>query len=257
MVRKTIDEDRFFLVYQPVISMNGISGGHYEVLLRVLGEDGHVILPGQFLSLAEKSSLIMDIDRRVIQMAFETLAETHKEKENTSFFIKLSGETITDPQLPEWIARQLEKFSLRGDSIIFEIPESVAVNRPQETQAFTETLHALGCKVAIEHFGYANKPDIVKHLCVDFLKIDGSLINNLTGSKDNQKKVRSIVDLAQSTNTLSIAEHVDDAHCLVKLWQYNIDFIQGNLVQEPSGDLAHDFEDEAALAGIIEIDKAL
>jgi EAL domain-containing protein (putative c-di-GMP-specific phosphodiesterase class I) len=106
--------------------------------------------------------------------------------------------------------------------------------------------------VAIEHFGYANKPEIIKYLSVDFLKIDGSLINNLANNKDNQKKVRSIVDLARSTNTQSIAEHVDDAHCLVMLWQYSIDYIQGNLVQEPRMELTHDFEDEAALAGIIE-----
>ncbi|MGB5305948.1 MAG: diguanylate cyclase, partial [Gammaproteobacteria bacterium] len=77
MVRKTIDDDRFYLVYQPVISLNGKSGGHYEVLLRVLDEDGQVILPGQFLALAEKSPLIMDIDRRVIQKAFKMLAAKH------------------------------------------------------------------------------------------------------------------------------------------------------------------------------------
>jgi len=254
MVRKTIDEDRFYLVYQPVISLNGKAGGHYEVLLRVLDEDGHVILPGQFLSLAEKSPLIMDIDRRVIQMAFKTLADMHKEEENTSFFIKLSGETLADPLLPEWITLQLKEYYLRGDSIIFEIPESVATNRLQETQAFVKAMQALDCKVAIEHFGYANKPEIIKYLSVDFLKIDGSLINNLASSRDNQKKVKSIVDLARSTNTLCIAEHVDDAHCLVMLWQYSIDYIQGNLVQEPSKDLTHDFEDEAALAGIMETD---
>ncbi len=255
MVRKTIDEDRFYLVYQPVISLNGKSGGHYEVLLRVLDEKGHVILPGQFLSLAEKSPLIMEIDRRVIQMAFKALSDMHKKEENTSFFIKLSGETLADPQLPEWITQQLKENNLRGDPVIFEIPESVAANRPHETQAFVKAMQALDCKVAIEHFGYANKPEIIKYLSVNFLKIDGSLINNLATSKDNQKKVKSIVDLARSTDTLCIAEHVDDAHCLVMLWQYSIDYIQGNLVQEPSKDLTHDFEDEAALAGIIETDE--
>ncbi|MDH3871839.1 MAG: EAL domain-containing protein, partial [Gammaproteobacteria bacterium] len=220
--------------------------------LRILDEDGHGILPGQFLSMAEKSPLIRDIDRRVIQMAFKTLAGMHKKKGSISFFIKLSGETIADPQLPEWVKLQLMQFDLKGDHIIFEIPESVATGRPQETQTFVKAVQALDCKVAIEHFGYANKPEIIKYLSVDFLKIDGSLINNLASNKDNQKKVRSIVDLARSTKTLSIAEHVDDAHCLVKLWQYNIDFIQGNLVQEPSTDFTHDFEDEAVLAGIME-----
>ncbi len=254
MVRKTIDDDRFYLVYQPVISLNGKSGGHYEVLLRVLDEDGQVILPGQFLALAEKSPLIMDIDRRVIQKAFKMLAAKHKEEENIAFFIKLSGETLTDPKLPEWIDLQLKRFNLAGESIIFEIAESVAANKPHETQSFSRAVRAIGCKVTIEHFGYANNPEIIKYLAVDFLKIDGSLINNLASSKDNQQKVKAIVDLARSNDTQCIAEHVDDAHCLVMLWQYSIDYIQGNLVQEPTKELTHDFEDEAALAGIIETD---
>ena len=255
MVRKTIDDDRFYLVYQPVISLNGKAGGHYEVLLRVLDEEGHVILPGQFLSLAEKSPLIIEIDRRVIQTAFKTLARKHKEEEHTSFFIKLSGETLTDPKLPEWIELQLKRFNLKSESIIFEIAESVAASKPHETQAFAQAMQAIDCKVAIEHFGYAKNPEIIKYLSVDFLKIDGSLINNLSASKDNQQKVKAIVELARESNTLCIAEHVDDPHCLVMLWQYSIDYIQGNLVQEPDKELTHDFEDEAALAGIIETEN--
>ena len=255
MVRKTIDDDRFYLVYQPVISLNGKAGGHYEVLLRVLDEEGRVIMPGQFLSIAEKSPMIMEIDRRVIQVASQALADNHKEGGNTSLFIKLSGETIADPQLPEWIKLQLQEISLRCNAIIFEIPESVVVNKPDETLAFVKAVQAFDCRVAIEHFGYANKPDIIKDLSADFLKIDGSLINNLASSTDNQKKVRSIIDLARSADALCIAEHVDDARCLAMLWQYNIDYIQGNLIQEPGKEMSHDFEDEAALAGIIETDQ--
>ena len=193
--------------------------------------------------------LIMDGPWRELGML---MAEKHKQEEHISFFIKLSGETLTDPKLPEWIELQLKRFNLKGEHIIFEIPESVAANKPHETQAFSKSMKAINCRVAIEHFGYAKNPEIIKYLSVDFLKIDGSLINNLATSKDNQKKVRAIVDLARASNTLCIAEHVDDPHCLVMLWQYSIDYIQGNLVQEPDKELAHDFEDEAALAGIIE-----
>jgi diguanylate cyclase (GGDEF)-like protein len=255
MVRKTIDDDRFYLVYQPVISLNGKAGGHYEVLLRILDEEGQVILPGQFLSLAEKSPLIIEIDHRVIQLAFKALADKHREDEHIAFFIKLSGETLADPNLPEWIDLQLKRFELKGESIIFEIAESVTSNKPHEAQAFAKAMHAINCMVAIEHFGYAKNPEIIKHLPVDFLKIDGSLINNLATSRDNQKKVKTIVELARDSNTLCIAEHVDDPHCLVMLWQYNIDYIQGNLVQEPDKELIHDFKDEATLAGIIETDE--
>jgi diguanylate cyclase (GGDEF)-like protein len=255
MVRKTIEEDRFYLVYQPVISLNGKAGGHYEVLLRVLDEEGHAISPGQFLSLAEKSPLIIEIDRRVIQIAFKRLVQKRKEEEHTSFFIKLSGETLTDPKLPEWIGLQLKRFNLKGESVIFEIAESIAASKPHETQEFAQAMQAINCRVAIEHFGYAKEPEIIKYLSVDFLKIDGSLINNLATSKDNQQKVKAIVDLARDSNTLCIAEHVDDPYCLVMLWQYSIDYIQGNLVQEPDKELTHDFEDEAALAGILETDN--
>jgi diguanylate cyclase (GGDEF)-like protein len=255
MVRKTIDDDRFYLVYQPVISLNGKAGGHYEVLLRVLDEENQVILPGEFLSLAEKSPMIIEIDRRVIQLAFKALADKQQEEEHTSFFIKLSGETLVDPKLPGWIGLLLQQFNLKGESVIFEIAESLVTGKLQETQEFVKAMQAIDCKVTIEHFGYARNPEIIRHLSVDFLKIDGSLINNLASSKDNQQKVKDIVDLARNSNTLCIAEHVDDPHCLVMLWQYNIDYIQGNLVQEPDKELTHDFEDDAALAGIIETDN--
>ena len=255
MIRKTIDEDRFYLVYQPVISLNGKAGGHYEVLLRVLDEDGCVVMPGQFLSLAEKSPMILEIDRRVIQLAMQALADNHKDGGDLSFFIKLSGEIIADPNFPEWIILQAQRFCLRSAAVIFEIPESVAVNKQSEALAFTKAVHALGFRVAIEHFGYADRPDIIECLPVDFLKIDGSLVSNLASSKDNQEKVRSIVALARRTDTQCIAEHVDDARCLVMLWKYKVDYIQGNLIQEPGKELTHAFEDEAALAGIFESDK--
>ena len=256
MIRKTIDDDRFYLVYQPVISLNGKAGGHYEVLLRVLDEDGCVIMPGQFLSLAEKSPMILEIDRRVIQLAMQALADNHKDGGDLSFFIKLSGEIIADPQFPEWIILQAQRFCLRSAAVIFEIPESVAVNKQSEALAFTKAVHALGFRVAIEHFGYTDRTDIIECLPVDFLKIDGTLISNLASSKDNQEKVRSIVALARRTKTLCIAEHVDDARCLVMLWKYKVDYIQGNLIQEPGKELMHAFEDEAALAGIFESDKS-
>ena len=83
---------------------------------------------------------------------------------------------MTDPKLPEWIELQLKRFNLKSESIIFEIAESVAASKPHETQAFAQAMQDINCKVAIEHFGYAKNPEIIKYLSVDFLKIDGSLI---------------------------------------------------------------------------------
>jgi EAL domain-containing protein (putative c-di-GMP-specific phosphodiesterase class I) len=99
----------------------------------------------------------------------------------------------------------------------------------------------------LEHFGASpNSFQLLKHLPVDFLKIDGSFIHNLASDTDNQAMVKSILDTAKSTNKQCIAEYVEDAHSLAVLWQSGIHFIQGNFLQEPSEELDYDFSSEIA-----------
>ena len=111
---------------------------------------------------------------------------------------------------------------------------------------FIESMKKIGCRVCIEHFGRNNQPQLINHLGVDLVKIDGSLVNNLPDNKEHQDRVRKIVSLAHEAEMQCVAEHVHGPRDLALLWQYDIDFIQGNFVQEPSRELGYKFEDEIA-----------
>ena len=246
VIRTTIDEERFYLAYQPIVSLKGDTRQRYEVLLRIIDEAGHVILPGQFLSIAEKTGLSNEIDRWIISTALRKLAATKKDNDDTLFYIKLSGTSLADAGLPAWIDEQLRENHLMSDGIVFEIPERTAIDDLKSAMAFVKSMQSLNFKVALEHYGHSDQPQLLKHLPVDILKIDGALISGLAGNEANQSRVKAIIELAKEHGKECIAECVDDAGSLAQLWQYSVDFIQGNFVQEPSKNLDYDFEGEIA-----------
>ena len=246
IIRTTIDEERFYLAYQPIVSLKGDTRQHYEVLLRVIDEAGHAILPGQFLSIAEKTGLSAEIDHWIITSALRRLAELRKDSSETLFYIKLSGSTLEDAGLPEWINGQLRKNSLSSDGIVFEIPERIAIDDLKNAMSFVKSMQSLDFRIAFEHYGHSDQPQLLKHIPVDILKIDGALISGLPGNKENQSTVKAILELAKEHGKDTVAECVDDADSLAQLWQFGVDYIQGNFVQEPCKDLEYDFEGEIA-----------
>ncbi|MEN8106562.1 MAG: GGDEF domain-containing response regulator [Pseudomonadota bacterium] len=246
VIRKTIDDERFYLVYQPVVSLGDNTEVCYEALLRIVDEQDQVILPGQFIAIAEKNGMIDEIDRWVFKTAVRELAELHARDENATFFIKTSGNSLAKKEFSFWVFNTLKDHGLKSEHIVFEFPESVAVSDLKSTMLFIESMKKIGCRVCVEHFGRHGQLQLIKHLMVDMVKIDGSLISNLAEKKEHQEKVQEIVALVRKTGRQSIAEHVDSPSDLALLWQYEIDFIQGNFVQEPSKELGYNFEEELA-----------
>jgi len=246
VIRKTIDEERFYLAYQPVVSMNGTSSASYEVLLRIVDEDGQVILPGQFISIAEKTGMIGEVDRWVFSAAARTLADMQSGDDDAAFFIKISPNTIADKEFPVWVFNMLRTQGLKTGSIVFEVPESAAVSDLKNTMLFVNAIKKIGGRVCLEHVGRHDSLQLIKHLNIDLVKIDGSLISHLPENKAHQEKVREIVSMAHEHGRQCVAEHVHGPSDLALLWQYDIDFIQGNFVQEPSRELGYNFEEEIA-----------
>jgi diguanylate cyclase (GGDEF)-like protein len=246
VIRKTIDEKRFYLAYQPIISLAGDTGKRYEALLRIVDEEGHTILPGQFLAIAEKSGFIREIDYWVLDTAFRKIAGLQENGDKTTIFLKLSRAVLADPDLQAWIHGKLKEYQLAGSSVVFEIQELDAANDLKNAVSFIKAMENLQCKVALEHFGKNNQPQLLNHVQADFLKIDGSLIENLAGNREDQARVKALIGLAHENEKQCIAECVDNPGSLAILWQYGVDLIQGNFVQEPGRELAYDFEGEIA-----------
>ncbi|HEY9197759.1 MAG TPA: EAL domain-containing protein [Gammaproteobacteria bacterium] len=244
LIQEALAEDRFHLVYQPIVSLQGETDEKYEVLLRMRDSEGEDIRPGQFLPVALQTGQIADIDRWVIRKAVQVLAERRRGGASTVFFIKLAGTTLEDHELPLWINQQLKEARLASDAIVLEIAENDASQYLKSAKAFVNALASLHCKTSLEHFGSSpNSFQLLKHLPVDYLKIDGKFIHNLMSDNDNQAVVKSIVEMARSMNKVCIAEFVEDASSLTVLFQYGVHYIQGYFLAEPTEGLNYDFSE--------------
>jgi diguanylate cyclase (GGDEF)-like protein/PAS domain S-box-containing protein len=247
LIEESLQKDQFQLMFQPIVSLQGANGEKYEVLVRMLNDEGEHILPTQFLPISENTGQLVDIDRWVIQHAIQALSVHRSKGTETQFFIKISGATLLDEKLAEFIHDCLKNTRLPGDALTFEIAEKDASQYLKHAKNFVKTLQQLHCKTALEHFGAgANSFQLLKHLPVDFLKIDGSFMHNLATNNDHQAMVKSILDTASTMNKECIAEYVQDAHSLAVLWQSGVGYIQGNFLQEPSETLNYDFSGEVA-----------
>ncbi len=247
LIKEALEQDQLKLLYQPIVSLQGDTTEKYEVLLRMLNEENEYILPSQFLPIAEQTGQLADIDRWVISRAIRRLADHRAKGGETQFFVKLSAATLLDEDAVKFISDTIREARLPADAVTFEIDEKYASQYLKHAKLLVKTLQELHCRTALEHFGAGpNSFQLLKHLPVDFLKIDGSFIHNLASDTDNQAMVKSILDTANSMNKKCIAEYVQDAHSLAVLWQSGIHFIQGNFLQEPSESLDYDFTGEIA-----------
>ena len=242
-IKEALRENHFKLMFQPIISLHGISGGHYEVLVRMLDEKGEEIPPKEFIAAADQADLTKFIDRWVIANTFMALQEQTSQGKNTRFFLKLSQSTLTDAEFLPWLSERIQAFKLDASALIFELDEATALNHLAQTKVLIDGLKQLKCRSALENFG--KEPNTFKsmqELPVDFIKIHGDIVRNLPQSVENQEAMKDIANNARSVNMQSIAAFVEDANSLAVLWQCGVDFIQGHFLQEPSTDLNYDFD---------------
>jgi multidomain signaling protein FimX len=233
LVKDALANNGFILFYQPIISLHGAEGEFYEILLRMHGPKGE-ITPNYFMPVAEQHGLMPGIDRWVILNAIKALAEREKAGHKTTFFVKLTPQSLEDQTLLPWISQQLKNARLRGDALVFEMPESKVVTSLKPARAFVNGLKQLHCGFALEQFGSGlNSFQLLKHVDADYLKIDRSFMAELPKNKENQEKVKELCDQAHHAGKLTVAEFVEDAASMSILFSCGVNFVQGNFLQEP------------------------
>ena len=240
-----LKENLFLLHFQPIVSLHAEPGERYETFIRMRDSDQNIVMPIEFIETAKKIELMTDIDRWVMKSAAKALLEKRREVSECSFFIKVSNESLNDPTLLPWISKLLKAARLHGSALVFEVSESDVVNNLKVTKVFAKGLKQLNCGFAIDHVG-SETPNLnyLQHLKVDYLKIDGTLVSNITTSESNQEIVEKITELAKKNEIQTIAQHVQDPACLAALWQYGVNFIQGHYLQMPDSKLEYDFTSE-------------
>jgi diguanylate cyclase (GGDEF)-like protein len=236
-IKQALMDQRFRLAPQPIASLAGSAEGIYDVLVRMIDEQGDDILPGQFMPAAERNQLVKNIDRWVLGATVGWC----RDQSVTRAFVRLSQPTVTDDTLVRWLLEQVEGAGIGPDKLVLQVPEIVADRHLKATRDMAEELRSLGFGFAIEHFGVGSRPmQVLNHVPMEFLKIDGSLMQGMAREPHLQAKLGDLVSDAREKGIATIAERVEDANTMAVLWQLGVEYIQGYQVQEPEVVLAED-----------------
>jgi len=234
-IRDALDNDRFVLFQQPIIAVRGGEVTHRELLVRLEGESGELIPPATFLYIAEQFGLIQSIDRWVVRQATAIVKQREQAGERVNLTVNLSGSSITDLALVEFIEDQIRGRGIDATSLVFEVTETAAIVNIEKARRFAERLSELGCAFALDDFGAGfGSFYYLKHLPFDFLKIDGDFIRQLPASRPDQLTVKAIVEIAHGLGKQTVAEFVGDEQTLKLLARYGVDFAQGYHVGKPA-----------------------
>jgi diguanylate cyclase (GGDEF)-like protein/PAS domain S-box-containing protein len=234
-IRDALEEERFVLHAQPILSLNGDHVPRHELLIRMEGEHGDLIPPGTFLYIGERFDLIQAIDRWVLGQAIRLLAEHKRAGRELNLEVNLSAKSVTDPTLRDFVASELDNAGIDGAGLCVEVTETAAIVNVDRARRFAHQLADLGCEFALDDFGAGFASFYyLKHMVFDYVKIDGEFIRRLPESRVNQLVVRSVVDIATGLGKRTIAEFVGDAESLALLRAYGIDYAQGFYVARPA-----------------------
>jgi diguanylate cyclase (GGDEF)-like protein/PAS domain S-box-containing protein len=233
-VREMLEHDKFQLVYQPIMSLCDDQVQDYEVLVRMVCDDGQIILPGGFMPAAERFGLIHAVDRWIVKRALTQLARLHMQGEAVRFSINLSGKAFEDATLLPMIQDLLDNSSIDPSRVCFEITETAAIAKLSAAEKFISALKTMGCQFALDDFGAGfSSFAYLKHLPVDKLKIDGAFVQGMASSQVDQAMVQSMNQVAQALGKQTIAEYVQDSTTLELLRDYGVDYAQGNYIGKP------------------------
>lgn len=241
MVQQALENNSFRLLFQPIISLRGDANEHYEVLLRLLNPQGEEVPPTQFLAAAKDAGLGEKIDRWVILNSIKLLADHRSKGHNTRLFVHLCSASLQDQTLLPWLSVALKAARLPSDSLAFQFSEQDAITYLKQAKMLTQGLAELHCKVALSQFGCALNPfNTLKHLHVDFVKVDGSFTQDLSNA-ENQEALKTLLSSLHAQAKLTIVPFVESASVLATLWQAGVNFIQGYYLQGPSQSMDYDF----------------
>jgi diguanylate cyclase (GGDEF)-like protein len=233
-IRDALTHDRLSLHTQPIRSL--ASGGieRYELLLRMTGENGELLPAAAFIEAAERSGMVQELDRWVVAQALELLASREREGDPVSLHVNLSGASVADISVLEFIERRLDEGHADPARCTFEITETARVHDYEAAGGFADRLTEFGCQVAIDDYGAGFGPfHYLKQIPFDLIKIDGSFVRDMPNSDADQLTVQAIVQIARGLGKTTIAEYVQDDVTAEMLREYGVDMAQGYHLGRP------------------------
>lgn len=228
-LREALDKNSFRLYTQPIIPLNKDNTKiHYEVLLRLLDDNGKILMPEEFLEIANLYSMMPRIDFWVIDTLFNYLSNANTCWDNICFSVNISGASLNDNEFFRYLYQKFQHHKLPPQLFCFEITETIAINNLSQASKFIKTLKSLGCSFALDDFGKGmSSLTYLKNLPVDYLKIDGSFIKEIHTEPVTKAMVQAIHYLAKALGVKTIAEFAENQHIVDVLKELNIDYAQG------------------------------
>jgi multidomain signaling protein FimX len=229
-IKAALMENRFRLVQQPIASLQGEDPGMFDVLVRMIDHQGKEVLPSEFMAAASRNDLMKNIDRWVVGASLSFAAQ----KKPECLFVRLSRESARDSAFLEWLDNHLRNSRAEPRRLCFQITEESAASHVSEVQTLAGALRERKFRFALDGFGSGrNSTGMLESVPLDFVKIDGTLVQGLAADHQLQQRVRLLVEAARKHGVQTVAERVEDANTMAVLWQVGVQYIQGYFVNEP------------------------
>jgi len=234
-LRDALDNDKFEIRFQPI---NNIASGettHHELLLRLKKEDGTLVSPEAFLPAAVRFGLMNEIDFWMLRNAAKAYARYSRAESRLKFSINLSANAFENHDLCDFVSKTFKEFDVIGEDIVFEITESLAIRHPLDVDKQISTLRDLGCRFALDDFGTGYSSfSYLQKLKFDYIKIDGSFVQDLPNNPVDQKMIKLIAEVGREAGMETIAEYVRDVESLEILAMLGVDMAQGYFIGRPA-----------------------
>jgi diguanylate cyclase (GGDEF)-like protein len=227
-IREALTQNRLSLATQPIRDL--ASGGieRYELLLRMTGERGELLPAASFIGIAERAGMVQELDRWVVSRALELMGERERAGEPVSLHMNISGASMTDLSVLEFIERRLDEGEADPARCTFEITQTARIEDYETAAGFADRITEFGCEVAIDDYGAGFGPfNYLKRFPFDVIKIDGTFVREMPYNDADQLTVKAIVQIARGLGKRTIAEFVEDEETTQLLREYGVDMAQG------------------------------
>lgn len=232
-ISNALDNDKFVLYAQQICPLGSSdTQQHIEILVRMLDDNNEIIAPGSFIPAAERYNLMSNVDKYIIDNVFHYIRKQGEDE--MSYSINLSGNSLNEDDLTQFIKDKLVEYDVRASRICFEITETSAITNIYKARKLMFELREIGCQFSLDDFGSGlSSFEYLKNLPVDYLKIDGSFVQDMVDNKTDHAMVAAINEIGHVMGIKTIAEFVENDNIIHKLRQIGVDFVQGYGVHRP------------------------
>ncbi len=258
-IKEALDKNKFVLHYQPIMRMKDVDlinlpaqdgvlwQRHlndadkvysYEVLIRMLDEEGGLHYPDSFLPTAERFNLMTDIDMWVLENALQAITSTGELSKSIRLSINISGSTVDSDESLKKIKSLIEQYDVNPQALTFEVTETCAIANLEDANNFISELRKIGCRFSLDDFGsgFCSFSQL-KNLPTDFVKIDGQFVRSMARGATDRAIVTAMNDVAHSLGRYTVAEYVESPEVVRLLKICGVDKIQGNYISVPLAEL--------------------